>query len=111
MTLTYNQALDKFLPQIANSVVVVSFRAKFIPAQNGGSLDWVVESPGAAFNPIVGQTGTFNKSGVENFATVTELLFIDPLIIANGLEVYVTARGSNVQMYDYSLLAQRTYIP
>ena len=112
LTLNYNQSTNRFMPQIPNSTYLISFRGKFKPLQNGGSVDWTVESPGFAFNPIVAQTGTFNKAAnIENFATVTEIIFIDPTIISGGLELFITAQGANVQLYDYSIMAQRTFIP
>lgn len=110
LTINYDDVNDKFMPSVAGSVYTISLRAKFLPLQNGGSVDFVLESPGFAFNPIVAQTGSFNKTS-ENFSTVTEMIFIDPLIIAGGLEIYVTAHGSNVNMYDYSIMVQRTFLP
>lgn len=110
LTVNYDQILNRFMPQVANSTYTVSFRGKFLPVQNGGSIDLSVESPGFAFNPIVGQTGSFNKIG-ENFVTVTEMLFIDPTIITGGLEIYIKPSGSNIQVYDYSIMVQRTFFP
>jgi hypothetical protein len=110
LTLNYDDVNDKFTPQVPGSTYIVSFRGRFLPAQNGGSVDLVVESPGFAYNPIVAQSGSFNKIS-ENFVSVTEMIFIDPSIIANGLEIYITARGSNVNLYDYSIMVQRTFFP
>lgn len=110
LTFDYDDTDHKFMPDVVGSVYTISLRAKFLPLHNGGSVDFSLESPSFAFNPIFAQTAAFNKIS-ENFSTVTEMIFIDPLIISNGLEIYVTPHVSDVQMYDYSIMVQRTFLP
>ena len=110
LTLNYDDVNDKFMPTVVGSTYSVSFRGKFLPLQNGGSFDLFLESPGFGFNPIVGQSTSFNKTS-ENFITITEMIFIDQLVIDGGLELYITPRGSNVLLYDYSIMVQRTFLP
>lgn len=111
LTVNYDDVSDKFMPTVAGSAYMVTFRGRFTPAQNGGSIDLTLESPGFTFNPLVGRTSHFNKSGVENFLSVTETLFVDESIIPLGIEFYIKPLGANVNLYDYSILVQRTYLP
>ena len=112
LILNYDDVSDKFRPSVLNECFLVSFRLKVKPTSQAGTVDVTLESPGTSFNPIVSSTITFNKAaGQEHFAGLTQPIFISQDVITNGLELYVTPLGTNISMYDYSVFAQKTYIP
>ena len=112
LEINYDDASDKFLPQIENECFTVSLRAKIKPTAQAGTVDLTLESPGAAFNPLVSSTITFNKAaGQEHFVNLTQPIFISADVVTNGLEIYLNPIGTNVSVYDYSVFVQKTYIP
>jgi hypothetical protein len=112
LTLNYDDVNDKFRPQVLNECFTVSFRAKIKPTAQAGTVDLTLESPGAAFNPLVSSTITFNKAaGQEHFVNLTQPIFISADVVTNGLEIYLNPINTNVSVYDYSVFVQKTYIP
>ena len=112
LTLNYDDAADRFRPSVLNECFTVSFRLKIKPTAQAGTVDVTLESPGAAFNPIVSSTITFNKAaGQEHFVSITQPIFISQDVVTNGLEIYVNPISTNVSIYDYSVFVQKTYIP
>lgn len=112
LTLNYNQSNNRFYPTENKSCYLVNLRFKVKPSANSGHIDITIESPGVSFNPLIGHTLTFAKaSGDEQFFSVSGQIFISPDVITNGVTAYITASGTDVSIYDYSILAQKTYIP
>jgi len=111
LTLNYDDVNDKFLPQVALSTYLVTFRARFIPTSNSGTIAITAEAPTFTFNPLVGSVVTFDQQGVENFLSVTQTLFVDSSIIPLGVEIFIKPVGGNIQIFDYSIMVQRTYVP
>lgn len=112
LTLNYNQSNNRFYPTELKSCYLVNLRFKVKPSANSGHMDITIESPTVSFNPIVSQTLTFAKAaGDEHFFSVVGQIFITQDVINNGLTAYVNPHGTNITMYDYSVLVQKTYIP
>ncbi len=112
LQLNYNQSNNRFYPTEIKSCYLVHLRFKVKPSANSGHIDLVIESPTVSFNPIVSETMTFAKSaGDEHFFYITSPLFISQDVITNGLTAYVIPHGTNISLYDYSVLVQKTYIP
>ncbi len=110
LVVNYNEATDRFMPQTIGDVFLCNLRMKVRPSAQAGTLDITVESPTVSFNPLLGQTMTFNKaSGTEHFLTVLQPLFISQDLITNGVEIYLHPISTNIEVYDYSLLLQKTY--
>lgn len=111
LQILYNELSDKFLPETEGDCFLVSFRYKAVPVSQNGSCDIEVECPTVSFNPIVADTVTFNKSaGNEHFFSITQPIFISSFVVDHGLELYMTPRGTNISVYDYSILVIRTYV-
>ena len=112
LNINYDDVADKFRPQVLNECFNVSIRMKVKPTAQAGTVDVTLESPGAAFNPLVSSTITFNKAaGQEHFINLTQPIFISTDVVTNGLEIYLNPIGTNISVYDYSVFIQKTYIP
>lgn len=112
LVLGYNETTDRFMPTAVNEVFLASIRFKVKPSNATGHLDVMVESPTAAFNPIVAETLTFSKAnGEEHFFALVQPIFISADVLTNGLEIYITPDGTNITLYDYSVFVQKTYLP
>lgn len=112
LNLNYDDAADKFRPQVVDECFLVSFRMKVKPTSQAGTVDVTLESPGVVFNPIVSSTVIFNKSaGQEHFVNLTQPIFISSDVVTNGLEIYLLPLNTNISVYDYSVFIQKTYIP
>ena len=108
----YNDTSDLFFPLLDGEMYTYNFRCKVKPTLQNGHLDFTIESPTVAFNPLIGQTVTFSKgAGDEHFFSFNLPLFISADVLTNGIALYVTPRDTGITMYDYSILIQRTYIP
>lgn len=108
----YNDTSDLFFPLLDGEVYHYNFRCKVKPALQNGHLDFTIESPSVAFNPLSAQTVTFSKgAGDEHFFSFIHPIFISADVLTNGIALYVTPRDTNITIYDYSVFIQRTYIP
>jgi hypothetical protein len=106
----YDVATDKFHPIGVGDCFIVNFRFKMKVSSQAGHMDILLESPTVAFNPITARTVTFNKqAGDEQFQGLTEMIFISQDVSTNGLELFVKPHGTNVQLYDISLLISKQY--
>lgn len=109
-TLNYDTVNNKFAPLNVGDCYVVNLRFKMKASSQAGHLDILLESPTVAFNPISARTVTFNKqAGDEQFQGLTEMIFVSTDVAANGLELFVSPHGTNIEMYDISILVSKQY--
>ncbi len=109
-TLNYDTATDKFHPLDVGDCFIVNLRFKIKVTAQSGYMDILAESPTVVFNPILAKTINFNKqAGEEQFQGITEMLFVSQDVAINGLEIFVKPSGTNVQIYDLSLLVSSQY--
>lgn len=109
-TLHYDVVAAKFYPLQVGDCFIINLRFKIKASAQAGHMDVLLESPNVSFNPISSRTITFSKqAGDEQFQGITELIFISQDVSINGLELFVNPHGTNIQMYDISLLISKQY--
>ena len=108
--LSYDYGNQKFKPTTLDDVYLANVRLKVKPTNQAGHIDIKVTVPNFAFNPINASTESFTKSAnQEHFFSPSFELFIGQETIDGGIEVSVTANGTDVSIYDYSFLITRLY--
>lgn len=108
--LNYNTSTERFMPQQVGDALLVNLRLRVKPSAQAGTMDITLESPTVAFNPIMSDTKTFNKSaGTEHFMSSFAPIFISADVVTNGLEVYIKPLGTNLQVYDISIMVSKLY--
>ena len=109
-TLNYDTVNNKFAPLGVGDCFIVNFRFKVKASSQAGHIDILLESPTVSFNPISARTVTFNKqAGDEQFQGLTELIFVSTDVATNGLELFANPHGTNIEMYDISILVSKQY--
>lgn len=108
--LSYDPNSHLFLPKTPDDLYLANVRMECKPDSQGGHLDLTIECPSVSYNPINGDTLTFNKSsGEEQFFSPNLILFIGQDLVDNGLEVFLKPSGCDVELYDYSFTLCRLY--
>lgn len=110
LALNYDTINDKFLPIAVNDFYAGEVRFRCEAAQGDRDIEVLLESPGFAFNPISGNNVPLARTAAaEQFVSVQADFFTGIDAVNNGLEVYVTPAGSNVEIWDISFIFQRTF--
>lgn len=108
--LSYDYTNQKFAPTTVDDVYFAEIRMKVVPQLQAGHLDLKIEVPNFQYNPINGDSITFTKgAGEEHFISRLFPLFIGEEAKQDGIEVMLTAQGTDIDVYDYSFLIVRVY--
>ena len=108
----YDQATNTFRPKPLGSTYLLNFRLKCKPSAQNGTADAALEVNGAAFNPVLAGTLSFNKAAnQQHFFSLTDPVFVSQDMLDNGFSVYIQPFGTSLSVYDYSFFLQKTFIP
>lgn len=108
LNINYDYTLQKWMPQTLNDVLLVEIRMKVKCSSNNGHFDILLEAPTATFNPVQAATQGIPKSAnQEQFVSISVPVFIGADVLANGLEVKLTAGTGNLSIYDVSYMIVR----
>lgn len=108
LNINYDYTLQKWMPQTLNDVLLAEVRMKCKCSAQNGHFDILLESPTFGFNPIQSVThGVPKAANQEQFVSISVPIFIGPDVLANGLEVKVSAVSGNLSVYDVSYMMVR----
>lgn len=108
LNINYDYTLQRWMPQTLNDVLLVEVRMKVKCSAQNGHFDILLESPTFGFNPIQSVTqGVPKAANQEQFVSISVPIFIGPEVLANGLEVKVSAVAGNLSVYDVSYMMVR----
>ena len=108
LDVSYDYVNQKWTPNTQGDVFLVDVRMKVKSSAQNSHLDFIVESPTFAFNPVNASTQSFvHSANDEQFISNTFVLFIGVDVLANGLKFYLEAHDGNFQVYDVSYTVVR----
>ncbi|AUR89064.1 hypothetical protein NVP1121O_036 [Vibrio phage 1.121.O._10N.286.46.C4] len=106
LELNYDFTNQSFNFQNLDDVFSTEIRFKCRCTNQNGHADVSAEIPNFGFNPIAGQTfGIPKGAGVEQFVTLSGIIFVGQDLLDGGFEVFLTSGGGDFEVYDISMLS------